>query len=253
MSFRIAIAVLIIVAAAGAQTWVPAQVRAAREIDVAAEVAGPVVRRDVKRNARVEAGEVVLRIDPTFHRLAVEKARAALDQARAREQLAQAELGRVESLVKTESAELAELDRLKATFDGAAAATLGAQVSLREAEERLVRTEIRAPEGGLLTEIQPEVGESVAVGSPVFRLLTVDDLVVEAFLTPAQMVGLTPGDRVRIELIQPRRVEAEGRVREIAQGAGRARTYRIVVELTEPPPGVLAGFDANIAIEPRSR
>jgi hypothetical protein len=58
---------------------------------------------------------------------------------------------------------------------------------------------------------------------------------------------------VRIELTEPHQVEAEGRVREVAQGAGRARTYRLVVELAEAPPGVLAGFAANVLIEKGSR
>lgn len=252
MSGRFRIFAVILAAAATLPAQGPkapsvlARVRAAKEIDVAAQILGVVVARPVARNTMVKKGTVILEIDPTFARITVLKARASLAKVTAEEAWAKQELDREESLQAGNSGRAADVDRVRAAWQAAKAA-LDAQVAIvDEATNRLERCSVRAPENGLLAELYPEIGESVNLTVPVARVLTVQDLVAEAFVRGAEITRFNPGDEATIHVdgMKP----LTGRVREVARAAGPGRTYRLVVALPAPPAGLLAGFDARIVL-----
>lgn len=246
---RAAVLLALIAGLAGAQERVPARIRAAREIEVAAEVSGRVVERLVSRSRRAEAGQVVLRIDPTFYRLAHERAEAACARADAQALLAATELERVQRLAAQGAADPATLDRHELEHAIATAGRDEARAVRDETTERLARTEVKAPEGGIVSEIHPEVGEMVVAGTSVFRLLTVDDLVAETFLEPRQTAGLAEGRRVTVVIEGSPELVLEGVIRELALATARGRTLRLVVAL--PPDvsaAVRAGIDAEVVL-----
>ena len=63
-----------------------------RSVVVAAEVEGVVIEVPVEEHSRVEAGDVLVRLDPVFLEVAVQRARAAVQSAKASDELAQLEL-----------------------------------------------------------------------------------------------------------------------------------------------------------------
>ena len=73
-----------------------------------------------------------------------------------------------------------------------------AQAGVRQAEENLARTQVRAPFAGLVADLPVEVGEFVAQGGTVFRL--VDDRRLEArfTVTPADARVLRPGTKLNL-------------------------------------------------------
>ena len=236
-----------LVAQGGATTAVEARIRAAREIDVSAQAAGVVVACPIERNTLVEKGAVILEIDPTFHRIAVSGAQARVRKAESDLKLASQELDREMHLKRGDSTSEAAIDQLRAAQTSAKAAVDGAQALLDDARERLERCSVKAPESGLVSELWPEAGETVAVGTPIARVLTVQDLVAEAFLSPDEVVRVKRSQEIRVTIDLPEPTTITGRVREVA-GAATNRVYRIRVALIKPPPGVLAGFSARILI-----
>lgn len=231
----------------GAQTTVSARVRAARDVKVAARVAGVVVARPVARNTAVKAGQAILVIDSRFQELAVRRARAAVDKAVADLAWAESELAREEKLQKGSSTSESQLHRLRTARDAAAAQLALQRIVVEEAEETLARCTVRAPEDGVLAEIWPEVGEAVPLLSPVARVVTAHELVVESFLAPEEVVRVKAGSTLTVHVDLPTPATLQGKVTELATVAAD-RTYRIRLALASPPAGLLPGFPARIVL-----
>jgi multidrug resistance efflux pump len=127
-------------------------------VRMAPDVAGRVIGVDVSDNARVEAGQVLFRIDPRPYELAVAEAQAqverigqtigastaAVDSAQAQVVRQTAELGNVElqtqrvfELVKRGVYPLSRSDQARAALDGARAVLKGAEADLAKAQEEL--------------------------------------------------------------------------------------------------------------------
>jgi multidrug resistance efflux pump len=127
-------------------------------VRMAPAVAGRVVAVEVSDNSRVEAGQVLYRIDPRPYEITVAEAQAqveqigqtigastaAVDSAQARVVRATAELGNVElqsqrifELVKRGVYPLSKGDTARAAVDGARAALQGAEADLAKAQEEL--------------------------------------------------------------------------------------------------------------------
>lgn len=248
----LALLTLPLVAQGDGVTEVQARIRAAREIDVPAQAAGVVVARRVKRNTVVEKGAVLLEIDPTFHSIAVSRAKARVAKSDADLKWATQELNRELDLKRGDSTSASEIDRLRAAQASAQAALDAENAALKDAQERLERCRVKAPASGLVSELWPEVGETVALNATVARVLTVQDLVAEAFLSPAEVVRVKQGQQIRVAIDLPVPTIVTGKVRELARGATN-RTFRIRVALPSPPAGVLAGFSARILIPEKSQ
>lgn len=112
----------------------------ADKVTVTSEVSGTVVAVAVRENQRVEAGQLLFRIDDAPYRIALEAARAqrdvvrnelaalhgsyaektaAIDEAREQEAFARRELQRQEALSERKVSSAADLDAARHTFDNA--------------------------------------------------------------------------------------------------------------------------------------
>lgn len=78
----------------------------AHRVRIAAEVGGQVIALQVEENQPVSKGTLLLQIDPAPFKIAVERARAQLDQARYQVHHAEASLREAEALVRQREAEL---------------------------------------------------------------------------------------------------------------------------------------------------
>lgn len=84
----------------------------------------------------------------------------------------------------------------------AATQVADARERLRAAEDLLRRTEVTAPEAGIVTDLRFFTpGSSIVAGQPVLDIVPRDDrLVVEAALRPADVEHVFPGQRVNVRL-----------------------------------------------------
>jgi len=131
-------------------------VEGVEEVKLVSEVAGVVMQRAVQDGDSVEAGDVLLRIDETFHQLRVDQAKADLAQVEARlreassaveQATAQAnsvqatrdnlatDFGRVSKLIEDGNASTLEYDRAETMLRRAEADFSAAQASLNRAND----------------------------------------------------------------------------------------------------------------------
>jgi membrane fusion protein (multidrug efflux system) len=134
-----------------------AQLRGVREVEVRARVSGILLERLYKEGARVEAGDLLFRIDPDPFRAEAARARAELGVRQANLEQTRRERDRILPLYDQRLTSLRDRDNAIAAFESAEAAVAAAQAALRTAELDLSYTDVRAPISGLTSrEVRSE-------------------------------------------------------------------------------------------------
>jgi RND family efflux transporter MFP subunit len=158
-----------------------------RQTALRTQVAGQVRVVRVAESRRVEAGIVLIEIDPTEYGLALEEAQARLRQAQG--QYREITLGddRIDD------------PRVRAERDSAARARSGldaARVAVTRAEINLSRTRVTAPFAGTIANLRVVPGQHIPVGEELLTVQAMDPIKVEAKVLEAEIGYLAPG-RVR--------------------------------------------------------
>ncbi|HEU0297917.1 MAG TPA: efflux RND transporter periplasmic adaptor subunit [Longimicrobium sp.] len=256
-----------------------------RKVDISADISGRVVQVAVEEGQWVNAGDLLLRIDPTQLAAALRRAQATVQQsqaraAQARAQLtkAQADLRRAEQLMQTNElvsaadvenartqAQVAEQEHQAALF-----AVSQAQAAVSETRDQLSKTTIAAPMSGRVTRLNIEQGETAVVGTmnnPGSLLLTIADLsVMEAKVEvdETDVPGLTVGDSAAVKVDAFPGQEFPGRVTRIGNssiqlaGAGQSGEqqsvdYEVVITLDNPPAELRPDLSATAEIVTETR
>lgn len=167
-------------------------VRARVESDLAFRTGGKVIERPVEIGDRVKAGQVLARLDPADHRLAVQAASDQVQAATVDAQQAASDEARFRRLLADGSVGAADHERQKARADAAAARLDQARRQLELARNREGYANLVAPYAGVVTAIRFERGQVVPEGQPVVTLAREGDNEVVVDL-PEDWVGRARG------------------------------------------------------------
>ena len=161
-----------------AQQKVPVSVEAvgqaegSREVEIRARVNGILEKRLFQEGATVTAGQTLFEIDSAPYELAVQQARAALQQERVKRELAEVELKRLQPLAEEKAVAQRELDQATATARTSGAAIAAAEANLKQAELNLSYTKITAPIGGVTGRALRSEGSLVTSNTDAALLTT---------------------------------------------------------------------------------
>lgn len=249
-----------------------------RKVDVSADITGRIIRIPVKEGDLVRRGDLLISIDASQYEAMVARARATLSAAEAsavqsvanREQAKRA-LDRAESLRKTNAQLVSDeqLEQARTQFQIAEAIATSSQhqveqsrAALRESEDQLRKTVLRAPMDGQVTRVAVEEGE-VAVPGTYSRetglLMTVSDLsviLVKVRVDETDVVRLHLGDSTVVTIDAFPDTTFVGRVTKVAQSAilgaaaasatgDRAVDYDVEVTMDNPPRAVRPDLSAT--------
>ncbi|MFV0437823.1 MAG: efflux RND transporter periplasmic adaptor subunit [Desulfopila sp.] len=132
------------------------------DLQLLARIQGTVVEVLASEGDHVEKGDVLARIEEADYRIALDRARAAFNQARA-------DLERDATIHTKGVLPTAELETRRTHL-----AT--AKADLEEAELRYSRCTIVAPMSGVIKTLDAKVGLLLSVGDPVARILQIDQV-----------------------------------------------------------------------------
>jgi RND family efflux transporter MFP subunit len=234
-------------------------VEAAETVALAFRTGGRVIERLAGVGDRVEAGELIGRLDAETQRNALQAARAELVAALGERDRADAEYERQAQLLERGFTTRQRYDIALQARRAARSAADAAEARVATAEEQLAFTELYADAPGVVTAIGAEPGEVVAPGAMVLTVAREGgrDAV---FDVPERLLRQAPPDpAVTVKLTSDPAVQAEGRVREVTPQADPVtRTFRVRVGLIDPPADlrlgstvtgeVLLGRDAGIEL-----
>ena len=142
----------------------------------------------------VSQGQVLAVIDRSVQNQQAAAQAAQIEVAKAEASLAQANLDRSLQLVERGFVSKADVDRLTATRDSAAARVKVAQAQLSELRARNARLSVIAPASGYVLERNVEPGQTVGGGSPaLFRIARGGEMEMLAQVGETQLASLSQG------------------------------------------------------------
>tara|TARA_R110000824_G_scaffold111659_1_gene260301 strand:+ start:1091 stop:2269 length:1179 start_codon:yes stop_codon:yes gene_type:complete len=142
----------------------------------------------------VKQGQIMASIDRSVQSQQAAGLEASVGVSRADLNLAQSNLNRAEQLVDRGFISKADMDRLTATRDSAAARLRVSQAQLNETRARNSRLNIVAPKAGFVLERNVEPGQTVTQGSGVLFLLAQNgEMELQAQLGESDLANISVG------------------------------------------------------------
>lgn len=218
------------------------RIEAEDEVNVAFRISGRLLENSGKLGDRVQAGQVMARLEPQNELNALRQAQAGLAAAQGQLTQARNHFDRQETLLAQGWTTRANFDVATQAQQTAQSQVDAAEAQLRTAHDLVSFTELKADAPGTITATGPSAGEVVQAGQMIARLARKDgrDAV---FDVPAQLVRSTTSDpQITVSLTDDPSIKAQGRVREVAAQANPVtRTFEVKVGLTDPPPAMRLG------------
>ncbi|MBL8265028.1 efflux RND transporter periplasmic adaptor subunit, partial [Steroidobacter sp.] len=229
------------------------------EVKLVSEVIGRVTEVRVKEGDKVTQGQLLLRLDPaTAHaeiaqleaarrqsELSIERQQVNLvtQQAKWKRYEALRERGVVDANTYEEIATQRDLAQVELKTSRAALTQTEAQ--LREARERLAKTEIRSPISGQVTTVSIELGETAVpsamsiAGSDLMVVADTNGLYAEVNVDEADVARVRVGLPATIVPAAYAKQSWQGAVEQVAvsprQNAGQSKTYPVKIRLQASP------------------
>src|SRR5215470_13484561 len=145
---------------------------AVETVEVRARVSGFIDSVHFKEGQIVKAGDLLFIIDPRPYRNAVEQAKADVERAKARLEIAALDVQRAAPLVRNQTLTEREFDTRRSTERDAAAQVAAADAARKQAELNLEWTEVRAPIAGRISYKRVDPGNLITGGATGATLLT---------------------------------------------------------------------------------
>jgi len=242
-------------------------------VTMAPQIAGQIVELPVADNQFVHKGDLLMVIDPTDYRIAVDLAEAAVQQAQINAQNIARQAQRRQQL--TELAVTAEEKQTYASNAIAGQATYQQAVArLNQARVNLQRTEIRSPVNGYVTNLLAQLGDYATVGTNIISLVDADSYWIDGYFEETNLEPIRVGDDVSIMPMGYSQI-LHGHVDSIARGINvanaqpngqglasvnpiftwvrLAQRIPVRIHIDHVPEGVVlvAGMTATVQIDPR--
>lgn len=225
-------------------------VRSGVQSTLSFRVAGSIEQLAVSVGDRVDAGQLIARVDAVDYELQVREAQAALRQAEAQASNSEANLQRVRGLYEGDNASRADLDAAVASAASASAMvdSLGKRVEL--AQRRADYARLKAPVDGSIAEVRVEVNENVAAGQDVVLLTSDLEQEVEVAI-PESLIGqMEAGKPVAVTFAALPGRTVSGVVTEVGvMATALGTTFPVRVRLSGPTPDVRSGMAADVTFD----
>lgn len=223
--------------------------RGDREVDLAANATGRVLRVSVERGMQVKPGQVLATLDVRAASLSAAEAEAQARSVKAQNDQARDECARYEKL--KERGAVSDLEFQQKIIQcrtlplSAEAATARAALAAQNVGDGIVR----APFAGIIAERSIEVGQYVRQDSKVATLVAVDPLRVELAVPEAEVGRVAIGAEVSFGVSAYPGKRFSGKIQYIS-GVVRSSTRDLVVEAVVPNPerALLPGMFADVEL-----
>ncbi len=213
--------------------------------------AGRVATIYVEAGDHVKRGQVLARLNVSVLEPQVANLEAALEQARAEADLAEAEYRRAQAVGASGALSAEETQRRKSATLTAAAKVKVAAAQLAEAQARLARAAVRAPADGIILTRNVEVGQTATPGGEaLFRLSEGGEVELRGEVAEQDLPLLKVGQSVNVRLTGITRAY-EGHVRLLGAVIDpQTRLGQVRVSLVPDPnlrPGAFARADVTVS------
>ena len=226
---------------------------AKEDAQIASEVTGRITEILIDEGEAVEAGQVLLEIDPERRNLELADARAGLTEAGAALGEQERDYSRAKTLHERGIASDADLDQAETALALARSRAEAARARVGVAARAVRDATVRAPFAGLIARRHVSRGEFVNVGQSLFELVALDPVEVEFHLAERDSSRVVVGQDVRVTVAPFPGETFLGVVTVVSPIIdARTRTLRVKAQIGNPDgrlrPGLFARADLGIAV-----
>lgn len=220
-------------------------VQPAAEAEIAAAVAGHVLKVTVREGDKAARGDVLVALDSADVRARVEAARAREAGIETELKVAQRQLERVRGLSYPAVSE-PEKERYALAVDSKKAELATQRAEVKRLEVELGHHTVRAPFSGVVRARHVDPGDWLGVGEPVVELVALEELEIHVDVSAELGARLAVGQDAA--LLGPERAAARvaGIVPALDEGT---RTMRVRLAPIDPPAWLIAGMPVNVEFE----
>ena len=147
---------------------------------VKSRVSGDVMRVMVREGQAVSEGQVLAQIDTADLKARLDSQSAALEEARARLDIAQKNRENNQQLLRQKFISQNAYDTTQSTYEATAASMRSAEAQLRIAQKAMDDAVVRSPFSGIVAKKIVNAGEKVGIDSPLFALVDLGLMEIEA-------------------------------------------------------------------------
>lgn len=222
-------------------------IRGRYETNMAFQVGGRIISRNVQLGDRVVAGQVLMAIDARDIIQQSNQGDAQVAAAKAQLDLAQANLQRYRELYAQEAVPASVLDQYETNYEAAMASYENAIAQSVQGHNALGYTNLVSNANGVVSAINAEAGQVVGAGQSVMTITQDNELEVEINVPENRLADVTIGKEVAVQLWANKSDTVTGIVREMSPVADNtARTFKVRVSLPDLPAGVQLGMTAKV-------
>lgn len=226
---------------------------ALQTVAIGTQVSGQVIELHADFNDRVQAGQLLARIDPTLQRQQVRNVQANLERVQADLRRTEQEYERSRALYEQNVITETEFTQAEYSLTVARSSATSAEINLEQARQNLAYTEIYAPIDGVVIERNAEVGQTVAasLSTPQLFLLANDfsELEIHANVDESEIGLIEDGQEVRFTVQAYRGENFSGTVRQKrlqSTSQENVVNYRVVISVQNPDLRLLPGMTATV-------
>jgi membrane fusion protein (multidrug efflux system) len=176
-------------------------VEATNDATLSAQAAGSIVYR-APRGAYVARGGTVAQIDSTLLHAGYLQATALRDVAKAQYEWSKDTYDRQAPLFQDSIISANEFERVRAQLNQGLGQLRQAEAAVAQLREQLDNTRIAAPFSGVVEDYLTEIGEQVAPGSPVARMVNTQAVKIVTGVPERYAIDIRSGSRVEVVLDQ---------------------------------------------------
>jgi HlyD family secretion protein len=237
------------------------------DVKISAYVPAKITKLPVEEGDVVKKGQLLVQLDDTEYRAAMNRSKAELASARASMEQAQLVFNRQKELFGKKLSSEEQYDMARTELDLARARRQQAAASLDQTRYNLSKTTMASPMDGIVTSLNAEVGEIVMIGTmnnPGTVIMTVSDMSeieTEVEVDETDIAQVKLGQETEISIDAYPDTTFKGRVTEIGHAArisglgtqDQVTNFLVKVMLLDDVATIRPGMSASVDITTDSR
>jgi membrane fusion protein, multidrug efflux system len=182
------------------QLAVSGGLKAVNSAVVKARVAAELLQLSVREGDRVQAGQLIGRLDDTEARLRLKQAEDQAANAKAQLEIALRTRSNNQALVDQGFISKTALDTAVSSADGASASLQAARAAADIARKAVQDCEIRAPLSGLVAQRLAQPGERMSLDARIVDIVDLSRIELEAAVSPEDVIAVRVGQTAQVQI-----------------------------------------------------
>jgi RND family efflux transporter MFP subunit len=226
------------------------EVRGRYESQLAFQVNGKIIKRNVELGSTVNVGDVLMQIDAKDIQQIVNSSSAQVASAESQLSLAESNLNRYKQLLEQGAISRSQYDQYLNAYNVAIAGVRQASAQYAQGANQLDYSLLRVDKPGVVSSITAEIGQVVSAGQAVVTVVQDGEREVEISVPENRVEELRKAKQIKVTFWALSNIAVDGKMREIAPMADPVtRTFKVRISLISPLPEIKLGMTAAVSVD----